>query len=168
MVSSPRRGGQDEPSAQPQERKFSRKMGLFSVNSSVAQKQSPFSLGRNSMALSGNRCRSTQKVSSRSGSLFSFCQQEKCFKTSPKEPSTPFQIQKGGNHLNVGSGKSPSPAHGTHVPFAPGSFVIKRSRLIKRGRNNGNIRFPPQGTVQKLPHLWRPRQHQLSQCGCLM
>lgn len=127
MVSSPRRGGQDEPSAQPQERKFSRKMGLFSVNSSVAQKQSPFSLGRNSMALSGNRCRSTQKVSSRSGSLFSFCQQEKCFKTSPKEPSTPFQIQKGGNHLNVGSGKSPSPAQpmGPTFPLHLGALLLK-------------------------------------------
>lgn len=37
------------------------------------------------MGLSGNQ----QKVRSPSGSLFSFCQQEKYFKISPKEPCSP-------------------------------------------------------------------------------
>lgn len=67
-----------------------------------------------------------------------------------------------------GDGKSPCPAHGILLPFAPGSFVLKRPWLIKRGRNNGNILFLSQGMVQRLPHLWRPCQHQLPRCGCLM
>lgn len=155
-----------------------RKMGLFSVNSSVVQKQSPFSLGRNSMGLSGNQRHSAQKVTSPSGSLFFFCQQEKYSKISPKElcsPVLPSKYKKEeitsmrgvANHCG-GDGKSPCPAHGSHIPFAPDSFVINRAWLIKRGRNNGNILFPPQGRVQRWPHLWRPCQHQLSRCGCLM
>lgn len=64
----------EEPTEAPREEVFQligKKMGLFSVNSAVAQKQSSSSLGRNLTGLAGSPCRATQKVRSHSGSFSS-------------------------------------------------------------------------------------------------
>lgn len=86
---------------------ISRKMGLFSVNSAVAQKQSSSSLGRNLTGLAGSLCRSTQKVRSRSGSFSSSSASRKNHLKYPlKNPATlPCQ-----DHIpNMRRRKSPQP-----------------------------------------------------------
>lgn len=127
------------------------------------------------MGLSGNQHRSTQRSGLVLEAFSPSASRKSILKYPLKSPVPLYSLPNTkrrkspqcGQQCCGGDGKSPCPAHGILVPFAPG-FVLKRPRLIKRGRNNGNILFPSQGTVQRLPHLWRPCQHHLPQCGCLM
>lgn len=154
----------EEPTEAPREEVFQligKKMGLFSVNSAVTQKQSSSSLGRNLTGLAGSPCRATQKVRSHSGSFSSSSASRKSNLKYPlKNPASLCQ-----DPIPNMRRKSPQPEERvpwwewpmslpSPGPFASDSLIIKRPHLIKRGRNNKYVLFPQHTTLKR-----SPRQH---------